>query len=306
MDAASQIGRSVPIGRPISGTVVYILDERMQPVPIGVPGELYIGGDGLAREYLNQPKLTAERFVADPFDNRRGSRLYKTGDQCRWLDDGTIEFLGRRDRQIKIRGYRVELGEIESVLLQHRAVAEVVVLAQSFNTSEKQLIAYVVREPNVAVLASDLSELAAERLPSYMHPQEFLFVDAIPLSPNGKIDYAKLPVPRGVRTLTSDAKPAATADEQRITNIWHELLGVNEIGVDDNFFHLGGHSLLAMQLISRLRDAYGVDVPLLSFFTTPTITALAELIIAAKLHSREADLATIAGEPSSARDEGEL
>jgi aspartate racemase len=305
MDATSQIGRSVPIGRPIAGTLVYILDVQLQPVPIGVPGELYIGGEGLAIEYLNRPQLTADRFIGNPFAGDPDSRLYKSGDQCRWLEDGAIEFLGRRDRQVKIRGFRVELGEIEAVLSRHPAVREAVAVLRKDRAGDERLIAYVVQHGNSDISGSDLLKFVANRLPSYMHPQAIISVDSIPLAASGKPDHAKLPAYEPDHSLKSFARPPATADERRICDIWRRVLNQQNVGVDDNFFHLGGHSLLAMQVVSRLRDAYGVNIPLRSFFQSPTIAGLVELVLAARLQARIAAPGD-EGPVALAHEEGEL
>ena len=259
-----------PIGRPIANTQVYILDGHANPVPVGVSGELYIGGAGLARGYLNRPELTAERFVADPFSDEPGSRLYRTGDLARYLADGNIEFLGRLDHQVKVRGFRVEPGEIEAALAAHPGVRECVVVAREDVPGAQRLIAYLVPaedEPSVAALRVHLGQ----SLPDYMVPSAFVVLDALPLTPNGKLDRAALPAPEGDRAGLEGASVAPRdATEEILCGIWCALLAVDRVGIHDDFFELGGHSLLATQVISRLRAAFEVELPLRALFETPT------------------------------------
>jgi aspartate racemase len=278
MTAASRIGRSVPIGVPISNTQVYILDRHMQPVPVGVCGELYIGGDGLAREYLNRPALTAERFISHPFSDEPGARLYKTGDTVCYLQDGSIEFLGRVDHQVKIRGFRVELGEIEATLAQHPAVKETVVLCREDQPGDKRLVAYMVGA-DVTFSADDLRNFLRKRLPEYMVPAAFVVLDALPLTPIGKIDRKALPVLDGTRPeMDIDFIPPRTGTEQSIAAIWRELLQIEDIGIYDDFFELGGHSLLATQVMSRLSAALNLELPLHVLFESSTIDGLAKYV----------------------------
>mgnify|MGYP003694470869 CR=1 FL=1 len=230
---------SVPIGRPIANTKVYILDRHLHPVPVGVPGELHIGGDGLARGYLNETDLTAQKFIPDPFNSNSGARLYKTGDLVRYLPDGNIEFLGRIDRQVKIRGFRIELGEIEAVLAQHPAVRETVVLAREDNPGDKRLVAYVVLEPECRPTADELDNFLRTKLPDYMVPSVFVFLDRLPLTPNGKVDRQGLLKPDLSRIGSSE--PVAIPRnyvERQLANIWETILSVQSIGVRDSFLTL--------------------------------------------------------------------
>ncbi|HEX6289615.1 MAG TPA: amino acid adenylation domain-containing protein, partial [Herpetosiphonaceae bacterium] len=322
--------RRIPIGRPIANTRVHVLDARMQPVPIGVAGELHIGGDGLARGYLYRPDLTAARFVPDPFSQTGGARLYRTGDLARYLPDGNVEFLGRADHQVKLRGFRIELGEIEAVLLQHPAVQEAIVVARedasaSGGRADVRLVAYIVGEeqgnkgtreqkehqtihspspmqgeragagedllptPNPRPLAPDLRAYLQERLPAYMVPSAFVFLDALPLNANGKLDRRALPAPEwsGTEQRASFVGPRSELEEV-LAEIWAELLPAARIGVFDSFFELGGHSLLATRLVSRIRETFQVEVPLRSLFESPTIAQLNELIEALLIEQLQA------------------
>ncbi len=272
--------RTVPIGQPIANTQIYLLDRRLQPVPIGVAGELYIGGVGVARGYLNRPELTAERFIADPFSAKDGARLYKTGDLARYLPDGNIEYLGRIDDQVKIRGFRIELGEIEAVLGQHEAVRDAVVLVREDQPGDKRLVAYVVAAPAAAAPAfSELRGFLSEKLPEYMVPSAYILLDEIPLTPNGKVDRRALPVPDEARPELGGVYVAPSTElEEAVAGIWAEVLKVERVGVHDNFFELGGHSLLVTQVVSRLRKSLQVELPLRSLFESPTVVGLAETI----------------------------
>ncbi|MDZ4343796.1 MAG: amino acid adenylation domain-containing protein, partial [Candidatus Binatia bacterium] len=266
------------IGKPISNTQIYILDDHLNPVPLGVAGELHIGGAGLARGYWNQPELTAEKFIPDPFGDQPGARLYKTGDVARYLPDGNIEFLGRIDHQVKIRGFRIELGEIESVLCQHPAVQQAVVLAREDIPREKQLVAYLVPKESTPT-TNDLRSFLQQKLPDYMVPSFFVFLDALPLTPNGKIDRKALPAPDQTRPdLAAPFVAPRTPVEEVLEDIWAEVLGLTQIGIHDNFLELGGHSLRATQIASRVRDAFQVELPLPCLFATPTIAGLAKII----------------------------
>jgi aspartate racemase len=273
---ADEVGSSVPIGRPIANTRVYVLDRHRESVPIGVPGELYIGGDGLARGYLNHPELTAERFVPDPFGNRPDGRLYQTGDVVRYRADGNLEFLGRVDHQVKIRGFRVEPGEIEATLGQHTAVREAVVVARADSPGAKCLVAYLVPRTEPGPSPADLRQYLAERLPAYMIPSAFVQLPALPLTPSGKVDRRALPGPsRSDLVMEPDAVRARDAVEARLVKIWEDVLRVRPIGATDDFFQLGGHSLLATQLVARIEQAFGKRIPLTALFLTPTIAQLA-------------------------------
>ncbi|MBA2448198.1 MAG: amino acid adenylation domain-containing protein [Chloroflexi bacterium] len=277
VSADSETGAPPPIGRPIANTRVYVLDRQLQPVPVGVPGELHIGGDGLAQGYLHRPELTAERFVSDPFGGEPGARLYKTGDLARYCPDGSLEFLGRLDDQVKIRGFRVEPGEVEVVLGQHPAVREAVVLAREDQRGDQRLVAYVVAVQDSTPTPTDLRGFLRAKLPEYMVPAAFVPLAALPLTPNGKVDRRALPAPdRSGPELDSGFVPARTPVEATLARMWAEILGLDRVGIHDDFFALGGHSLLATQLVSRVRDAFRVDLPLRRLFETPTIAGLAE------------------------------
>ncbi len=263
------------IGRPIDNMQVYILDEQLRQVPSGTPGELYIGGAGLARGYLNRPELTAERFICHPFSDNASARLYKTGDRARILDDGQIAFMGRTDHQIKIRGYRIEPDEVMAVLNEHPAVQTSIVVAQKDASDDNRLVAYIVKVPDVELSVNSLRDAALRQLPEYMVPATFVLLDALPLTPNGKIDRAALPAPDEANTLRDGIIVApTTATEQQLSEIVAPLLGLVQIGIDENFFLLGGHSLLGTQLIARIANTFGVDLPLRTLFEAPTIRQL--------------------------------
>jgi amino acid adenylation domain-containing protein len=271
--------QTVPIGRPIANTQVYILDRHLQPVPIGIPGELHIGGAGLARGYLNRPDLTEEKFIPNPFSDEPGARLYKTGDLARYLSDGNIQFLGRLDHQVKIRGFRIELGEIEAVLAQHPAVRATVVMAREDQPGYKHLVAYVVPNQKQVPTSSELRSFLKEKLPEYMVAAAFVLLDALPLTPNGKVDRRALPTPDGARLEVEETfVPPRTPVEEILAEIWSEVLGLERVGIYDNFFELGGHSLLATQVISRAREAFQVELSLRSLLEKPTVVSLAERI----------------------------
>jgi amino acid adenylation domain-containing protein len=269
----------ISIGRPIAHTQLYILDSQLEPVPAGSMGELHIGGAGLARGYLNRPGLTAEKFVPHPFSSEPGARLYQSGDLARYCPDGTIELLGRIDHQIKLRGFRIELGEVEAVLEQHPVVREAVVVAQDDALGDKQLVAYVIPDRKQEVAAGALRDFLRTRLPEYMVPGTFVLLDALPLSPNGKLDRHALPAPDRARPeLESPPLAPRSPTEEVVAGIWTEVLGLEGIGVSDNFFDLGGHSLKATQVVSRVRDAFQVELPVHSVFASPTVAGLAKVI----------------------------
>ncbi|RCJ25078.1 hypothetical protein A6770_28095 [Nostoc minutum NIES-26] len=266
-----------PIGRPIANTQVYILDEYLQPVPIGVPGELHIGGASLARGYLNRSELTQEKFIADPFEAAQGSRLYKTGDLVRYLADGNIEYIGRIDNQVKIRGFRIELGEIEAVLNQNADVQANCAILREDIPGEKRLVAYVVPYQHSTLTISQLRQELKAKLPAYMMPQAFIILEEMPLTSNGKVDRRALPAP----DLQSDKDKyvaPSTPIEELLAQIWAQVLKVEQVGIHDNFFELGGHSLLATQLVSRIRSHFQVELPLRELFATGTVAELAQLI----------------------------
>jgi amino acid adenylation domain-containing protein len=279
-DAELIPGRFVPIGRPLANTRVYVLDANLEPQPIGVAGELCIGGVAVARGYLNRPELTAARFVRDPFSDEPDALLYKTGDRARWLADGTIDFLGRTDRQIKIRGFRIEPGEIESALERDPYVQGAAVTDREDEAGNRHLVAYLVpSDPGRPPAPDELRELIAAHLPAYMIPAAWVLIDELPVTPNGKIDLDALPAPTFDRSATSDEMVAPrTQAERQLAEIWSKVLEVEEIGVYDNFFALGGHSLLAVRLFSEIERQLGVRIPLAALFQTATIAGLAELI----------------------------
>ena len=274
-----QSRQSVPIGRPIANVQVYLLDRHLEPVPVGITGELYIGGAGVARGYLGKPALTAERFIPDPFSNEPGVRLYKTGDLGRYMPSGNIEFLGREDQQVKVRGFRVELGETETVLESHPKVRGAVVVTDEEGTNEGRLVAYVSTSEDEVRLVADLRDYLKERLPYYMIPSVFVILEDFPLAPNGKVDMATLPEP-GTKRLTSKESFVAPRSvlEKDLADIWIKVLGVEPIGVHDNFFDLGGHSLSATQVVSQARHAFKVELPLRSIFEAPTVESLSEYV----------------------------
>lgn len=247
----------------------------MQPVPLGVPGELHIGGAGLARGYLHQPELTRQKFIPNPF--QPGSRLYKTGDRARYLPDGCIEFLGRIDHQVKVRGYRIELGEIETQLRKHPDLRDVIVIAGEDRSGDKRLVAYLVAKKRPGPGAAELRTFLKDRLPEYMVPSVFVVLDELPLTPNGKVDRKALPNPDGTTAKPVDAAPRTTT-ELILAEIWCEVLDLPAVGVHDNFFELGGHSLMVTKVLARLREKVQVDLPMRVLFEAPTIAALSLLV----------------------------
>jgi amino acid adenylation domain-containing protein len=287
--AVAYPGRLPSIGHPIANVQVYILDESLQPVPAGSVGELYVGGAGVARGYLNRPDLTAQLFVSSPLNPQGIQRLYKTGDLGRYLPDGSIEFLGRIDNQIKIRGFRVELGEIEAVLGEHPAVQTSVVVAREDGTGDKRLVAYFVPNAGCSPTTSELRDFLGTKLPDYMVPTTFVRLETLPLTTNGKIDRGALPDPdlRSPELNASFLAPR-TAVDQRLAEIVVTLLGLEHVGMEDNFFLLGGHSLLGAQVIARVRDSFGVDLTLHTLFEAPSLAALSREIEALVLANVEA------------------
>ncbi|MGH7827785.1 MAG: MupA/Atu3671 family FMN-dependent luciferase-like monooxygenase, partial [Candidatus Binatia bacterium] len=277
----AKVGRTVPIGRPVANTQIYILDAHLHPIPIGLAGEIFIGGAGVVRGYFERAELTAERFIPDPFSREPGARLYRTGDLARYLPDGNVEFLGRLDHQVKIRGHRIELGEIESVLEGRAAVREAVVIMREDTPGENRLVAYLTAKEQPFPSIDELREFLTHKLPDYMVPSAFVLLDALPLTPNGKVDRRALPMPDQARPAFEKPFVAPSNPlEEVLAGTWAKLLGVERVGTDDNFFELGGHSLFAVRLISQLRTLFKVELPLRTLFDTPTVAALSRAIIA--------------------------
>ena len=303
--ALTEPGEIVPIGRPIANTQIRILDEYLQPAPVGISGEIYIGGAGVARGYLNRPDLTAERFFPDPYGTQFGQRIYRTGDRARFRPDGSIEFFGRVDQQLKIRGFRIEPGEIEVVLEEHPHIEQAVVVARPDRHGELQLVAYVVWRQRGEGSVKELRGYAQERLPEHMRPGAYMELEAMPLTPNGKVDRGRLPEvvkeeKEGARELVGPRTPT----EEILVEIWREVLRVERLGVHDNFFELGGHSLLATLLISRVRKAFSVELPLRNTFDAPTVAGLASLIEQKQIESIGSDvLALMSDEIKNLSDE---
>ncbi|WP_375493998.1 amino acid adenylation domain-containing protein [uncultured Nostoc sp.] len=273
--------KAIDIGCPLANTQTYILDSHLQPVPIGISGELYIGGEGLARGYLNRPDLTAEKFISNPFSPNPKSRLYKTGDLARYLPDGHIEYLGRIDYQVKLRGFRIELGEIETALLQHSEVKEAVVIIREDTPNENSLVGYIVAEAGQDSLQviSQLRRFLKQQLPDFMVPTIFMALEAMPLTPNGKVDRKALPKPDASRPeLEANYIAPRTPIEQQIADIWTQVLNVKQVGIYDNFFELGGYSLLGIQVVSRVRQALQAEILMSNLFELPTVADLAERV----------------------------
>src|SRR5207253_5998236 len=267
------------IGGPIPDLQAYILDQYLQLVPISAPGELYIGGAGLARGYLNRPELTAERFIPHPFSGKPGLRLYKTGDQARYLPDGTIEYLGRIDHQVKIRGHRIELGEIEQVLLQYPTVRECVVVTRQSQAGSQQLVAYMVlvQPQQTGEEQAALRSFLRERLPDYMVPSHFVVLEALPLTSNGKVDRRALPAPEPLADMHQSYTAPRTSVEQTLTEVWSQVVRLPQVGIHDNFFALGGDSILSLSLIAQARRA-GLQLTVKQLFQAPTIAQLSQLV----------------------------
>jgi len=283
------------IGVPIPDLQIYLLDAQRQPVPIGVPGEMYVGGAGLARGYLKRPELTAERFIPDHLTGRLGARLYKTGDLCRWLPDGGIEYLGRTDSQVKIRGFRIELGEIESILRNHAAVRQVVAMLRE--EEGKQLVAYVVLAEGSACTTAELRDYLKQKLPDYMVPAAWVSLPLLPLTTNGKVDRKALQL-LGANAVAEPSTVYVAPDnetEQKTAAIWQDVLGLAKVGRDDNFFDLGGDSLRLMRVHSRLRQAFNKDITMVDLFRCTTVRALAQHL-AGKSDSSVSDRVQVDGE----------
>ncbi len=268
-------GDGVLIGHPIANTQFYVVDSHLQAVPVGVPGELLIGGDGLARGYLNRPELTAEKFIANRFSTDGNSRLYRTGDLVRYRPDGELEFLGRIDHQVKIRGFRIELGEIETALKRHAGIQQAVVVVREDTPNDKRLVAYIVASSDPAPGSSELRSVLKQQLPEYMVPNDYVVLTELPLTPNGKIDRKALPAPEGTRSEYCGYVAPRDAFEQYLCEAWAAVLGVDKVGIRDNFFDLGGHSLLALKITSALRNELGIDLRITALFDYPSIEDLA-------------------------------
>jgi acyl-coenzyme A synthetase/AMP-(fatty) acid ligase/acyl carrier protein len=283
-----------PIGVPVFNTQIHVLDARGNHVPVGVPGELLIGGDCLARGYLDQPELTAEKFVRHQGDGQEASRLYRTGDVARYRADGYIEYLGRVDSQVKIRGFRVELGEVEAVLTESPAVAEAAAVLREDAPNAKRLVAYVVLRAGQSGEVEEIRRFVARKLPDYMVPSRIEVIEALPLTSSGKVNRRALPAPSRNRTGPADSYVAPrTAVEEVVAGIWAEALVVERVGVNDNFFSSGGHSLLATQVVSRIRSALGMEIPVRSLFEYPTVAELAERIEAVQWAARSEERSTV-------------
>ncbi len=288
--------KHVPIGRPMGNMRVYVLDRGRQPVPIGVPGELYIGGESLARGYLNQPELTAERFLADPFAAKAGARMYKTGDVVRWRSDGRLEFIGRTDHQVKIRGFRIEPGEVEQVLREHPLLADAAVVVRERAAGDLQLVAYVAGRPGGPPASTEMRQFLRERLPEFMIPATFVALDSLPVTASGKVDRRALPEPDwGGDGAAREGEFVAprTPTEEQLAAIWSEVLNIERVGAYDNFFDLGGNSLLGMRLIPRIRKAFSIDLPPVALFNAPTLSELAEQIVASQASPHRLDLPSV-------------
>ena len=274
----TDFGLSFPIGRPISNTRVYVLDQNRKPVPVGIPGELFIAGEGLARGYLNRPELTAERFIPDPFSAEPGDRMYRTGDVVRYRPGGILDFIGRVDNQVKIRGFRVELEEIEAVLREHPAVRDAVCMVWEQAPGDKRLIATVAADDNL-VTATDLRRLLQQRLPEYMTPSSFIIKPELPVTANGKVDRRALTPPDHSRPNVDSGYVAPNTDTERvITAVWQEVLGLDKVGVNDNFFDLGGHSLLVVMVHNRLTEMFMRELSIVDLFRYPTVSSLSKLL----------------------------
>ena len=278
----AEVDGIVPLGRPIANTELYILDKNQQNVPVGVPGELYIGGKGVTRGYLHRPELTQERFVPNPFSDDATARLYRTGDLVRYRRDGNVEFLGRMDFQVKVRGHRIELGEIETILSRHEAVREAVIIVREDIPGDQRLVAYLLPQPGYQPSHATMREYLLSLLPEYMIPSNFVVLEKFPLTPNHKVDRKALPAPLLVVQAEDSVNTTIPKNdiEQTLMEIWQKVLQIPQVGTQDNFFHLGGNSLVAVTLIREILSAFNVDLPLISLFKSPTIDDLAQQISA--------------------------
>lgn len=284
---------TVPIGRPVANTQIYILDALMHPLPIGVPGELYIGGIQVARGYANRPDLTHERFVPDPFNKTAGARLYKTGDLCRYLPDGAIEYLGRMDFQVKIRGLRIELGEIESILAQHPQVREAVVAALQDEYGSNRLVGYVIPAKEENIKIETLREFLEEKLPAYMVPEIFVLLNAFPLTSSGKTDRKALPKPDTSRPeLEQTFVPPSNDMERKLSDIWCKILKLDKVGIHDKFFSLGGNFLRLIQTAAKIKEEFNIDIPVAKMLQYTTVHLLADYIAGNKTPDQQDYLKT--------------
>jgi acyl carrier protein len=282
VDGGAQVG-TVPIGRPIANTYVYVVDEQLELLPEGALGELLIGGEGVARGYLGRADLTAERFISDPFCSARETRVYRTGDLVRWRSDGTLQFVGRKDNQIKLRGHRVELGEIEATLGSHPAIERCAVVARDDSSGDSRLIAYIIPKGSDPIDIAMLRDFLRSELPDIMIPAMFEELSEFPTTPNGKLDVYALPPPGTRRADTCQRFVFATTPiEKALVSIWGEVLGTQCLGIYDSFLEMGGDSLTAIELALRIQDAFGVEVPLHQFFTAPTVAKMAAILEAAR------------------------
>ncbi len=285
----------LPIGRPIANTSIYILDADRLPVPVGVPGEIYIGGLGVARGYRERLDMTAEKFIADPFGTDSAGRLYKTGDLARFLPDGNIEFLGRLDNQVKIRGFRVERGEIEAALSQHPRIQQCYVAVKQDTPGETKLVAYCVCSPASNTNTRELWSFLKAKLPDYMLPSYFVVLERLPLTPNGKVDDNALPIPKSqARTFDEHSMAPQTPLHAAVAAVWSEILRVHPLGIHENFFELGGHSLLAVQVISKLRKQLGLELSLRTLFENPTVSELCVSIESYRSNEESHDVPIVA------------
>jgi acyl carrier protein len=266
-----------PLGRPIPGWQLYLLDHYQHLVPMGVPGEIHVGGAGVTPGYLNRPELTAARFIPNPFSPFSGDALYRSGDLACYLPNGDLEYLGRIDQQVKLRGFRIELSEIEAVLHQQAGVQACVVVAHQVAANDKRLIAYVVPKTD-SVSSPELRQFLKTRLPDYMLPATFVFLEALPLTSNGTLDRRALPLPEGTNPSSTLYQAPRTVIEKNLAEIWADVLRVDQVGIQDNFFELGGHSLIATQLIARVRRAFNMELSLRVLFETRTIEGMAQAI----------------------------
>lgn len=264
-------------GFPITNAKIYILDEKLKPVKENEQGEIYVGGISLAREFINQPKLTKEKFISDPFSEIINSRMYQTGDLGQWLEDGSFQCLGRKDSQVKIRGFRVELGEIQTILLQHPGIKETVVMLFELRPGEKQLVAYLVCNQGKAPGIFELRSYLAMRLPDYMIPHKFVFLESLPMTAHGKLDRKSLPIP-GEPSRESEYIAPRNKLEEQITIIWQKILKINHIGINDNFFVLGGDSLLAAQILIKIEECFSIELFMTNIYESPTISAISPII----------------------------